>query len=85
MKIETALAKGATSRTELRDPETLPHLHQSQLKELSPSFSWPVYWKAIGVGHFDTLNVATPDFFKAMNAEIEPSLSMPGRPISAGI
>ena len=72
MKIETALAKGATSRTELRDPENRYHIFTvAQLEELSPSFAWPVYWKAIGVGHFDTLNVATPNFFKALNAEIE--------------
>jgi putative endopeptidase len=72
MKIETALAKGSTSRTELRDPAKRYHIYTTQkLEELSPSFSWPTYWKAIGIGHFDTLNVATPDFFKAMNAEIE--------------
>jgi putative endopeptidase len=72
IKIETALAKGATSRTELRNPENRYHIYTVQkLEEISPSFDWPVYWKAIKVGHFDTLNVATPDFFKALNAEIE--------------
>jgi len=72
MKIETALAKGATSRVELRDPAKRYHIYTvAQLEELSPSFSWPTYWKAIGIGHFDTLNVATPDFFKAMNTEIQ--------------
>lgn len=72
MKIETALAKGATSRTELRNPENRYHIYTTkQLEDISPSFSWPVYWKAVGIGHFDTLNVATPEFFKAMNAEIE--------------
>ncbi|HTJ30526.1 MAG TPA: M13 family metallopeptidase [Acidobacteriaceae bacterium] len=71
MKIETALAKGATSRTELRNPENRYHIYTvQQLEDLTPNFSWPVYWKAIGVGHFDTLNVATPEFFKVLNTEI---------------
>jgi putative endopeptidase len=72
MKIETALAKGATDRTELRQPENRYHIYTVQkLEELSPSFDWTVYWKAIKIGHFDTLNVATPGFFKALNEEIE--------------
>jgi putative endopeptidase len=72
LKIETALAKGSTSRTDLRQPENRYHIYTVQkLQETSPDFDWAVYWKDIKVGHFDTLNVATPDFFKAMNQEIE--------------
>jgi putative endopeptidase len=72
LKIETALAKGSTSRTELRQPENRYHIYTVQkLQETSPDFDWAVYWKDIKVGHFDTLNVATPDFFKTMNQEIE--------------
>ena len=72
MKIETALAKGATSRVELRNPENRYHIYTiKQLEDLSPNFDWAIYWKDIKIGHFDTLNVATPEFFKALNAEIE--------------
>jgi putative endopeptidase len=72
MKIETALAKGAMSRTELREPENRYHIYAiAKLEELTPTFDWPVYWKAIQIGHFDTLNVATPGFFKALNDEIQ--------------
>jgi putative endopeptidase len=72
LRIETALAKGSTSRTELRQPENRYHIYTvAKLEELSPSFDWPVYWKAIQIGHFDTLNVATPEFFKAVNQLIE--------------
>jgi len=72
VRIETALAKGATSRTDLRDPKNRYHIYTVQkLVELSPGFEWPVYWKALPVGHFDTLNVATPEFFKALNQLIE--------------
>jgi putative endopeptidase len=72
LRIETALAKGSTSRTALREPENRYHIYTlAQLEELSPNFDWPVYWKAIRIGHFDTLNVATPDFFKAVNQLID--------------
>ena len=71
MKIETALANGAMSRTELRQPENRYHIYTlAQLEELTPNFNWPVYLKAIKIGHFDTLNVGTPNFFKALNEQI---------------
>jgi len=68
LRIETALAKGSLSRTEMRVPENRYHIYTlAKLEDLSPSFDWPVYWKAIKIGHFDTLNVATPEFFKTVN------------------
>jgi putative endopeptidase len=68
LRIETALAKGSTSRVEMRQPENRYHIYTVQkLEEISPDFDWPTYWKAIKIGHFDTLNVATPDFFKTVN------------------
>ena len=72
LRIETALAKGSLSRTEFRQPENRYHIYTvAKLEELSPGFDWPVYWKAIRIGHFDTLNVATPEFFKTVNQLIE--------------
>jgi len=72
LRIETALAKGSMSRVELRQPENRYHIKTTkELEELSPDFDWPVYWSAIKIGHFDTLNVATPDFFKTVNQLIE--------------
>jgi putative endopeptidase len=71
LKIETALAQGSTSRTEMRQPENRYHIYTvAKLEELSPNFDWSVYWKAIQIGHFDTLNVATPEFFKTVNTLI---------------
>ena len=68
LRIETALAHGALSRTALRDPENRYHIYTiAELEKLTPDFDWPVYWRDIGIGHFDTLNVATPDFFKALD------------------
>ena len=68
LRIETALAKGSMSRTEMRQPENRYHIYAvADLEKLSPDFDWPVYWKSIHVAHFDTLNVATPEFFKTIN------------------
>jgi putative endopeptidase len=71
LKIETALAKRSMSRTDLRTPENRYHIYEvAKLEALTPDFNWPVYWKAIGIGHFDTLNVATPEFFKTLDGLI---------------
>ena len=72
LRIETALAKASTSRTDLREPQNRYHIYTvAQLESLTPNFNWPVYWKAIGIRPFDSLNVATPDFFKGVNQLIE--------------
>ena len=68
LRIETALAQGSMSRTEMREPANRYHIYTlTQLESLTPDFNWTAYWKAIGIGHFDTLNVATPGFFKTLN------------------
>jgi len=68
LKIETALAKASMSRTELRDPEKRYHIYAvADLPKLAPDFDFSVYFKDVKVGPFETLNVATPDFFKALN------------------
>ncbi len=66
MKIETALAKASMSRVDMRDPEKRYHIYTvADLQKLAPDFDFTTYFSAVKVGHFDTLNVATPDFFKA--------------------
>jgi len=68
LEIETALAKSSTARVDLRDPEKRYHIYTvADFQKLSPDFDYSVYFKDIKVGHFDTLNVATPDFFKGFN------------------
>jgi putative endopeptidase len=72
MEIETAMAKASTSRTDLRQPENRYHIYPvADLVKLAPNFDWNAYFSAIGIGHFDTLNVATPDFFKALSGLIQ--------------
>ena len=72
MSIETALAKGAIDRVELRDPAKRYHIMTlAELQALSPDYDWTPYLKGIKIGEFTTLNVATPTFFTAMNAEMD--------------
>ena len=71
MEIETALAKASTSRTDLRSPANRYHIYTLvDFEKLSPAFDWSAYFSAVGIGHFDSLNVATPEFFKALNGLI---------------
>ncbi|MFZ0744312.1 MAG: M13 family metallopeptidase [Terracidiphilus sp.] len=71
MAIETALAKASTSRTDLRQPENRYHIYTvDDFQKLAPDFDFTVYFKDVKVGHFDSLNVATPDFFKEVNGLI---------------
>ncbi len=72
MAVETALAKGSMDRVDLRDPAKRYHLMTlADLQALSPGYDWKTYLAGIQIGPFQTLNVATPDYFKAMNAELD--------------
>jgi putative endopeptidase len=72
LTIETALAKGATPRAELRDPDKRYHLQPvSGLKTLAPDFQWEKYLAGMPAPQIDQLNVGTPDFFKSMNEVID--------------
>jgi len=69
MDIETALAKASMPRVDRRDPEKVYHIYAvDDFEKLTPAFDWKVYFGAVGIGHFATLNVATPDFFKGLDA-----------------
>lgn len=66
--IETALAKASMSRVELRDPQARYHIYTvAEFQKLAPDFDFSTYFKDVQVGHFDTLNVGTPNFFKGLN------------------
>lgn len=71
MTVETALAKGSLDVTSRRDPEKIYHrLPVAQLSEMNPSFAWDRYLPAIGAP-VKTLNVAVPDFFKQLEAQLK--------------
>jgi putative endopeptidase len=71
IKIETALAQASTARVDLRDPEKRYHIYTvADFQKLAPDFDFSVYFKDINSRPFNTLNVATPDFFKGLNEQI---------------
>ena len=72
MEIETAMAKASISRTDLRQPENHYHIYTLvDLQKMTPAFDWGIYFHEIGIGNFDTLNVATPDYFKALDTLVQ--------------
>jgi putative endopeptidase len=72
MRIETALAKGSMSRTDMRDPANRYHMMTvAEVQQLTPEFDWKVYLDGLGVGKAGKLNVASPGFLKTVNAEVE--------------
>jgi len=72
MKIETALANGSLDLVSRRDPEKVYHKMSVQdLEKLAPLFHWNVYLRDAGTPPFQALNVAWPDFFKALNSALQ--------------
>jgi len=72
MKIETALAKGSLDNVSRRDPEKVYHkMTKQELQALSPLFHWSQYLAAVGSPEFQGINVAWPDYIRALNAEIQ--------------
>jgi predicted metalloendopeptidase len=71
MGLETKLAAASLTKVELRDPQKLYHrMSVAQMHDLAPAFDWPAYWQGIGLTQKTDVNVATPDFFKAMNQQL---------------
>ncbi len=68
MRIETALAKGSMTRVARRDPKNLDHkMATADFEKMAPEFQWQVYFAKVGTPSLQSLNVASPGFFTAMN------------------
>jgi putative endopeptidase len=71
MRLETELAKASMTRVDRRDPYKLKHKMQlAELNILAPNFDWNTYYATARYPRFEILNVATPDFFKELNAKL---------------
>lgn len=71
LQLETALAQASASRVELRQPEKNYHkMSLAELGQLTPHFAWPRYFRGVGAERVDALNVAQPDFFRALDREL---------------
>jgi putative endopeptidase len=68
LRIETALARGALTRVERRDPHRLFHkVDRAGLQRLTPAFDWNAYLAALGRADLQSFNVAEPAFYAAFN------------------
>jgi putative endopeptidase len=69
MQIETRLASASMTPVQLRDPKAVYHkMDLSQLRMLTPNFSWQEYFREVGRQGIMSVNVGQPDFFKTVNA-----------------
>jgi putative endopeptidase len=72
IRIETALAQASLSQTAQRDPHAIYHvMSTAELSKITPLFSWPNYFKAMGRPNIQDLNVGMPDFMKAFNQQLK--------------
>jgi predicted metalloendopeptidase len=68
MAFETRLAQSSMDRVDMRNPDNTHHkMTLEQLQALTPDFNFHTYLSDRRVPEFTTLNVAQPDFFKALN------------------
>lgn len=71
LHLETALAQAQLTRVEQRDPHKIYHIMPLKaLGQLTPAIQWPPFFQAQGAGALSTLNVAQPEFMKAVQTEL---------------
>jgi putative endopeptidase len=71
LAVETGLAKAAMDRTERRDPRKRDHPMQvTEIAAAAPNFELVQYFADNGAPKFTSLNVGNPDFFKAVNEQL---------------
>ena len=71
LTIETALAKASLDRVARRNPDNTYHkMTVDQLALLTPDFEWKEFIATVGIPPIQSLNVAVPDFMKALNSTI---------------
>ncbi|PYQ16677.1 MAG: M13 family peptidase [Acidobacteria bacterium] len=72
MDLETALARVSLERVKRREPANIYHKMKAEdLQALTPHFDWKAYLVAISAPALPDLNVAVPDFFKGLDAQLD--------------
>lgn len=72
MDIETKLAQATMERVKIRDPKNRDHkMKVAELVALAPNLSLERYFQGTGAPSFTEVNVVPPDFFQAINQQIE--------------
>ena len=87
VELETKLAEASLTRVERRDPEKTYHkMNRSELRTLTPNWSWEDYFQEIGYTNIDSVDVSAPKFFETDEPGAQGNArSKPGKRISAGI
>ena len=71
LAVETGLAKAYMDRTARRDPKSRDHMMQvTEVETLAPNFQLTEYFADSKAPKFTSLNVGNPDFFKAVNEQL---------------
>jgi putative endopeptidase len=72
MELETQLAQASMSQVEQRDPHAVYHImDMAQLEKITPNFSWPAYFAAMGQDKVKSINMAMPNFFASLNEQLK--------------
>ncbi len=71
LSVETSLAKNQISRVERRDPQKVYHkMTLAQAEQLAPQLQLASFVKDNGVADTVPVNVAEPEYFKALSAQV---------------
>jgi putative endopeptidase len=71
LSLETALATAMLDRVKHRDPANTQHrMTINELQALTPNFNWRKYATAAEAPPLPTINVAVPDYLRALNGVI---------------
>jgi predicted metalloendopeptidase len=72
VELETKLADASLTRVERRDPEKTYHkMNRSDLRALTPNWTWEDYFQQIGYTNIDSVDVSAPKFFETMNQALK--------------
>jgi putative endopeptidase len=68
---ETRLAAASLNRVQRRNPSFTTHrMRDDELRATAPSVPWTAYFHAIGIPEPPIINVAQPDFFRALDRAV---------------
>lgn len=72
MALETRLAQASMPDAEQRDPRAIYHpMSLGRAVELTPHLDWRGLLQGVGHPEIESLNVATPEFFKALDRDLQ--------------
>jgi putative endopeptidase len=72
VELETRLAEASLTRVERRDPEKTYHkMNRSDLRALTPDWSWEDYFQEIGYTNIDFVDVSAPKFFETVSQALK--------------